>query len=518
MEEESNETKASNCEKETNTRNERNFKNKFDYLENDPQKEQLINIYNQLYSQAESPKIEDIQKYINQTRSKIRFKRLEGVIMLAKLLELDENIHIQRFLNSGVTSDLIGIILHSKEHLLRAEALKCLAIAISGNEDQTRYLESQKVLELLIDSSKEDYIHLVEMAVRGLGNITGKSKSYRSKIYQHGGLDQLLKIYEEIREVEEEGPRMTLKLYTIWTISNLGLLGSTLKEEERPKLLIIFLESLKFFLKNIDQNFCNIPKFIKVIFSALARIVSDNSEKLIKSYKRLKLMEAVILVMQILKVTFWTPRTRIESDYKSTIFSFFLFVKNLTFDGGEFTTIFVQNHGLEVLMDLIKFREDKIRHKVSRTVSFLIQGTERACQAVLEHPTLFSYLMTVSSEDVYLVREETIHTLAGFTIDPSEKQLIFLLRENYLEWLNNLIRNEEDGSIVNIALNGILNILRHGESKLKLPCGVDNPIVQKMKRKGMDKLIIGLRDRDQSQEIDLVYASRIIDNYSLGDL
>ena len=250
----------------------------YQYLKDDPRREEIINHYERVYRNQEG-KTQELSSYIKGLEhNQDHLVQLESAILLRKLLSLEEDPPIQQILESGVIKTLINIIETSKDQLLRAEAIWGLVNAARGNSEQIDFLAQKKVPELFI-KALEDNLYMVKQAVWGVSNLAANSVSKRNQLLDLGGMGLVVKVY---RRIKDQG----IKFYgfvdeVIWSASNLCRLRPSPHYSKIIEALPMFVEVLKKRTKNI--TFDRIENHRAVITDIMFSVAPQISYSIIAS-------------------------------------------------------------------------------------------------------------------------------------------------------------------------------------------------------------------------------------------
>ena len=98
---------------------------------------------------------------------------------------------------------------------LQVEAAWALTNIASGTQQQTQTIIDKGGMRLFVDSLKSANLDLVEQCIWALGNISADSTNYRDIIISIGGVENLLSVYDAIKNHIERHQNW------VWALSNL---------------------------------------------------------------------------------------------------------------------------------------------------------------------------------------------------------------------------------------------------------------------------------------------------------
>ena len=149
---------------------------------------------------------------------------------------------------------------------------------------------------------------------------------------------------------------------------------------------------------------------------------------------------------------------------------------------------------------LLKFEQKIVRKKVCWILSNILVWSRNFSKAFLEHPSLYRDILVVGTEDEVPLRRKAVRIIWKLTHSPPSGQLAYLLRENIVEFIHNVLRFESDEGVLVDAVEALLKILTRSKSLLGVFQGCENPIVQKLERIGLREIIERLIKSDTTGE------------------
>ena len=160
------------------------------------------------------PEMSKFNFYISLINSENILQKHEGIIFLRKLINKEkENIFLKIIENEILDKIFIFANFSSNPHL-QLEATWCLANLLASTKNNLLILKKKGILQLLINNSKSQYPQLVEQALWGLGNFSGKNEIFSNLLLESEAYEVIIKIFDS-----KINPEFNKKI--IWIFSNL---------------------------------------------------------------------------------------------------------------------------------------------------------------------------------------------------------------------------------------------------------------------------------------------------------
>ena len=488
MENEERREKSNSKEKETSDE-EKNKKPEYKYLESDPNGDEVIEFYEESCLKS-TPDLKNLAEYVKKATSSKRFDKLMGVVMLRKLLSLPEDTPIQEFLDTGITEDLKNIIENSEEQLLRAESVWCFTNAFIGNCSQVSFLDQKKVIELLISCLKDKYDILMRRAIWALGNVAATNTEFRDKLINLEVMETLVEIFGRFTKEEMDDDLLNTIIFASSNLSKSTPAPAYLKIANG---LPMFIESINLLTKHPKKYFENLDEILRNSLVSLSKIVTTEAETEMELAKKLGLIKILM--------NFFNETKNLEEMNWRTLYSLLRIIGTFSYFSDENCVEIVKNGGLDLLQRLLKLKKFVLRKLACWVLSNITAGGETLVENFIAHHNLYSDLMRLGTEDEELdVRREAIIAVCKLMNSPSAEHLVYFLRENIVEFLGNVFRREDDDYIRNVGSEAVFRILLDSKTLLGVPQGPGNPIVQKFRRIGLFKILVGLSESGDTSD------------------
>jgi len=133
------------------------------------------------------------------------------------------------------------------------------------------------------------------------------------------------------------------------------------------------------------------------------------------------------------------------------------------------TQVILNCNALPCLLHLLSYNKESIRKEACWTISNITAGNRQQIQAVI-NANIFPVLIEILSRAEFKTRKEAAWAITNATSGGSPEQIQFLVEQGCIPPLCELL-TVMDPKIIQVALNGLENILRLGEIKAKSPAG-----------------------------------------------
>jgi hypothetical protein len=127
---------------------------------------------------------------------------------------------------------------------------------------------------------------------------------------------------------------------------------------------------------------------------------------------------------------------------------------------------------LPCLLQLLSAPKESIRKEACWTISNITAGNRQQIQAVID-ANIFPVLIDIQSKAEFKTRKEAAWAITNASSGGTAEQIKFLVQQGCIPPLCDLL-TVMDSKIVQVALNGLENILRLGEQEVKTT-GAANP-------------------------------------------
>jgi importin subunit alpha-1 len=378
----------------------------------------------------------ELHHFMSQLNSTNNKTQLKALVAFRKLLSQDKNQNeiIDHVIRVGVVPLFIKF-LHKHDlptHQFEASwALTNIASGTSAHTEEVVKYGAIPIFTELLKTTKSDDV--LEQSIHALGNIAGDNTKHRDLVLRNGVLSHLLNTiaFNSRRGVLEKA---------IWTLSN--LCGG--KPSPDFSLIKPALPTLALFLYVGDEE---ILAHVCWAISYLCDGPDDRIEAVVNAHPGLVKRLTDLLMHHKLSVQ--TPALRA--------------IGNIVTGNEDQTQAVVDAGALVSLGNLLKHKNKSIRREACFTISNITAGTETQINAVIETkliPKLNNILKNSKDSDV---KKEAAWAMSNVTSGGNAEQIQYLVDKGCIKSFCALLKKKDTG-VVNVALEGLCNILNAGQS------------------------------------------------------
>lgn len=378
-------------------------------------------------------KLENLPKMVAGVMGDDPALQTEFTTQFRRLLSIEKNPPIQEVIDAGVVPRFVEFLQRDDNPALQFEAAWALTNIASGTSDHTKVVMEVGAVPIFVRLLLSPNDDVREQAVWALGNIAGDSPPCRDLVLKAGAMQPLL-------QQLHQNSKLSMLRNATWTLSNFC------RGKPQPAFSMVqpSLATLAQLIFSPDEEVLTDACWA---LSYLSDGVNEKIQAVIEAGVCRHLVELLL-----------HPSPAVQTPALRT-------VGNIVTGDDLQTQFIINNNALPCLLALLGSPKKGIRKEACWTISNITAGNKDQIQSVIDN-NIIPPLVQLLSNAEFDIRKEAAWAISNATSGGNPLQIKFLVSQGCIRPLCDLL-TVNDAKIVSIALEGLENILKVGDSESK---------------------------------------------------
>jgi len=389
------------------------------------------NTESETQSQTQACTSDQIPQLVQQLFGGDANAQLEATTAFRKMLSMERSPPIDEVIQAGVIPQFVNLLQRHDNPQLQFEAAWALTNVASGTSEHTNCVVEHGAVPVFVSLVLSPSDEVKEQAIWALGNIAGDSPRLRDVVLQAGVIAPTIQL------MQQPGMKTSMLRNCTWSLSNFCR-GKPQPDMELVRPALPILAQLCW--SEDDEVVTDACWGV----SYLSDGTNDRIQAVIDTGVSARLIQLLTHPSDNVK----TPALRS--------------VGNIVTGNDRQTQAVLDLHVMPNLLQLLHNSKKSIRKEVCWTISNITAGSKEQIQEVINH-NAFPAIIHLLSAAEFEVKKEAAWALSNATSGGAPEQIKYIVERGAIGPLCELLA-VQDARIVTVALEGLENILRHGQT------------------------------------------------------